>query len=289
MSIKFGPAGNSDIFYEQGYKSSVEMPGWLYNMGLDAYEYSFGRGIKIREETARELGENAKKYNIIISIHAPYYINLATPDKQKMENSKRYLIESLIAGQWMGAKRVVFHPGSAVGDSRIEALKRAKVLLKDIIKEIDDKGLSNITICPETMGKKNQLGSLEEVMELCQLDERIIPTIDFGHLHARDCGRFNCIDDFAEALDIIEGSLGKERAKNIHVHFSRIEYTEQGEKKHWTLKDIQFGPEFEPLAELFFIRKMEPVVICESRGTMAEDALKLKQIYIDVSKRMTQV
>lgn len=289
LAIKFGPSGNSDSFYKEGHKSSLEMPEWLHNMGLDAYEYSFSRGIKISEKMAKEVKENAQKFNITITVHAPYYINLATTDKTKMENSKRYLIDSLIAGKWMGAKRVTFHPGSATEGTRKEALERAKKVLKEILKEIEDKGLTDITLCPETMGKKNQLGTLEEVLELCNVDKRIIPTIDFAHLHARDNGRFKSIEDYAEVLDIIERYLGKERAKKIHVHFSRIEYTDQGEKRHWTLNDTQYGPEFEPLAQLFYERKMEPIVICESRGTMAEDALKLKEIYLNIAKRMSKV
>ncbi|HHW56705.1 MAG TPA: TIM barrel protein [Clostridia bacterium] len=289
MTVRFGPSGISDSFYEEGHKSSVEMPEWLYNMGLDAYEYSFSRGVKMSENLARELRENAGNFGITITIHAPYYINLASTDEVKIENSRKYLIDSLIAGNWMGAKRITFHPGSASEGEREEALKRAKKVLKEILKEVENRGLSYITLCPETMGKKNQLGTLEEVLELCQLDERLIPTIDFAHLHARDNGRFKSIEDYAEVLDIIEKYLGKERAKKIHVHFSRIEYTVQGEKRHWTLKDTQYGPEFEPLAQLFCERKMEPIVICESRGTMAEDALKLKEIYLNIAKRVSEV
>ncbi|MGB9679455.1 MAG: TIM barrel protein [Thermoanaerobacteraceae bacterium] len=285
LGIKFGPAGNSDLFYKQGYKNSVQMPEWLHNLGLDAYEYSFSRGIKIKEESAVLLKENAEKFNITITIHAPYYINLASTDKEKVENSKNYLIQSVIMGNLMGAKRVTFHPGSSMSDTRSNALKRVKVLLKEIIDELEESGYSHISLCPETMGKQNQLGTLEEVMELCQINENLIPTIDFGHLHARDLGRFKTIQDYEEVLDIIEKSLGVKRAKNIHVHFSRIEFTEKGEKKHWTLADEQYGPEFLPLAKLFFIRNIEPIVICESRGTMAEDAVKLKEIYLNIAKR----
>lgn len=287
MGIKFGPSGISQSFYDEGHKSSAEMPEWLHKMGLEAYEYSFSRGVRISEKLALQLKENAEKFNITITIHAPYYINLAAAKEEKIKNSKRYIIESLTAGNLMGAKRLTFHPGSASLDRR-EALDRAKRVLKEVIKEADDLGLGHITLCPETMGKKNQLGTLEEVLELCQLDERLLPTVDFAHLHARDNGRFKSIEDYEEVLNTIEKYLGKDRAKIIHVHFSRIEFTEQGEKRHWTLLDKEYGPEFEPLAQLFYERNMEPIVICESRERMAEDALELKRIYQEVAKRVSK-
>lgn len=280
MTIKFGPSGNSDIFYQQGHKSSLEMPAWLHAMGLDAYEYSFGRGIRIKEDTARSLGANAKSQKIAISVHAPYYINLATPDEEKRRNSIKYIVDSAIAADWMGATRVVIHPGVPGKMSRKEALEKAKYVLAKALEEIDSLGLGHISLCPETMGKKNQLGTVDEVMDLCSIDDRLIPTIDFGHIHARNCGAINNKDDYARILDTIESSLKDERAVYFHVHFSRIEYTDGGESKHWNLKDTQFGPEFEPLAELLVERKLYPTIICESRGMMAEDALELKRIYL---------
>lgn len=281
MTIKFGPSGNSDIFYQQGHKSSLEMPAWLHEMGLDAYEYSFGRGIRIREDTARSLGINANSQNITISVHAPYYINLATPDEEKRLNSIKYIVDSVIAANWMGAARVVIHPGVPGKMSRQEAIEQAKYTLAAALEQIDNIGLGHISLCPETMGKKNQLGTVEEIMDLCSVDRRLIPTIDFGHIHARDCGAIKSKNDYARILDKIEHSLKDERAVYFHVHFSRIEYTKGGESRHWNLKDVQFGPEFEPLAELLVERKLKPTIICESRGMMAEDALELKRIYLN--------
>ena len=151
--------------------------------------------------------------------------------------------------------------------------------LKETIQEADTLGLGDIHICPETMGKINQLGTLEEVLELCTLDERMIPTIDFGHLHARGLGCLNEKEDFEKIFDIIENKLGSDRLKSFHSHFSRIEFTSGGEKKHWTYCDTQYGPEFDHIAELIYKKNLSPVIISESRGTMAEDALTLKKIY----------
>ncbi|MDI6618159.1 MAG: TIM barrel protein [Clostridiales bacterium] len=279
MSVKFGPAGNSDLFYRQGHKSSSEAPEWIHNMGLDAYEYPCSRGVNIGEERAKEIGRNAKKFNIEVSIHAPYYINLASQEKQKLENSIDYIVNSAKVAQWMGAKVVVVHPGSCAKIDRSLAMDTAKKTLRRALDALKEMQLDDVLVCPETMGKKNQLGSMDEIMELCSIDERIIPTIDFGHVNALGQGCLKNKDDYRRVLDTIKDRLGEYRLKNIHCHFSRIEYTKAGEKKHWTLADTQFGPEFDPLAELLIEYDMCSVIICESMKTMAEDALKLKTIY----------
>lgn len=277
--IRFGPSGNSESFYGQGFKSSVQMPAWLAGMGLNAYEYQCSKGVQIKENMASLIGEQARKSGIFLSIHAPYYINMSSMEKEKRVNSKRYIMETLQAAKWMGAERIVVHTGSCSGIPRESALETAISLLGEVISEADAAGFGDIVICPEVLGKHNQLGSLEEILCMCKTDERLLPTIDFGHLHARSLGGMKTIRDFTEVLDKIENELGYDRLRVIHSHFSRIEYTACGEKKHWTLDDTQFGPEFELLAEALLRKNVEPVVICESRGHMAEDALKLKGIY----------
>ena len=284
--IRFGPSGNSESFYNEGYKSSVDMPKWLNNMGLNAYEYQCNRGVRIGQELAEKIGGEASKYDIFLSIHAPYYINMASPDEEKRKKSRNYIIKTLTAAKWMGGKRVVAHIGSYSKVDKKWALDTAKKELFHVIQEADALGLGGITICPEILGKKNQLGSLEEILDLCSIDERLIPTVDFAHLHARGQGSLNSPADFERVLNIIKNSLGEERFKNLHCHFSRVEFTKGGEKKHWTMKDTNFGPEFLHLAEIILKNKMQPVIICESRGMMAEDALEMKNIYQNVKGGM---
>lgn len=282
MEIKFGPSGNSASFYDEGYKSSLDMPKWLANKGLNAYEYSVTKGIRFKEETARKIGEQARKNNIFLSMHAPYYINLGNPDPQKRERSKEYIIDTLEAAEWMGAKRIVFHPGSMGKLKREEAFEIVLNTFEEILDLIYKKQYDYITLCPETMGKRNQIGTLGEVLQLCKLDKKVIPTIDFGHIHARNGGSLQKKEDFEDIIDKIEEYLGKNRLSNIHIHFSRIEYTNTGEKKHWTYADTQFGPNFDPLAHILVEKKLSPVIICESRGTMAEDAATFKRIYEEI-------
>ncbi|AEG61614.1 Xylose isomerase domain-containing protein TIM barrel [Desulforamulus ruminis DSM 2154] len=278
--VWFGSAGAPDSFYSQGYKSSLDMPAWLAARGLNAYEYQCSRGVRIREEMARELGERARQQGIRLSIHAPYYINLSTEDSEKRLKTKGYLLDSLRAAQWMGATTVVFHPGGGPGENRRQTFKRAKDCLKEILEEVAEAGLSHIFLAPETMGKVNQMGSLEEVLELCRLAPQVVPCIDFGHINAVTQGGLKEKRDFARVLDQVAEVLGHSALKHLHAHFSPIEFTRAGEKKHWTLKESHlYGPDFAPLAQLIFERKLEPIVICESQGTQAEDALVFKSLY----------
>ncbi len=245
-SIRFGPAGNSDSFYAAGYKRTADAPAYLQAMGLDALEYSFGRGVRMGQETAQAIREAAQAAGIALSVHLPYFINLAVQEPEKQEKNLQYFRDGLLAARAMGASRAVFHPGSARGD-RGEALARACGLLADILAALDQEGLlDTVTLCAETMGKINQLGSLEEVLSLCRVDPRIWPAVDFGHLHCRGLGAIQGRGDYAAILDALEARLGMERARTLHIHFSRMEYTAGGEKMHHTLADTQYGPDFTP-------------------------------------------
>ncbi len=285
MGIKFGPAGNSESFYDQGFKSSLEMPKWLKEMGLDAYEYSCGRGVKISDDSAQILGEEARKWGIELSVHSPYFSNLATPDPEKQEKSIGYIMQAVHAASMMGAGRVVVHMGGAGKITRAEGISLSKALVHRTLEKMDEEGYGHITLCIETMGKVNQLGTVAETLDVCSIDERLLPVFDFGHINSREQGSLKTAADYAKVLDEAEKKLGIDRAKIMHVHFSKIEYTHMGEKRHLTFADREYGPEFEPLGEVFYQRNYAPVVICESAGTMAEDALYMKQAYQKIKEK----
>ncbi|MBE5786107.1 MAG: endonuclease IV [Clostridiales bacterium] len=277
--IRFGPAGNSESFYAAGYKASHQAPAWLRQMGLSAYEYSFGRGIGLSLEAADKIALEAKAHDIAVSAHAPYFINFSNPDPEKRENSFRYVEDSARLVTALGGDRVVVHVGAMMKLTEEEALKNCARGLKDAYLRLDDLGLSHIHLCPEVMGKKNQIGDLAQTLAFCQLDERMIPCIDFAHLHARGQGALNEPADFERVLDALEASLGVDRARQLHIHFSTIEYTAAGEKRHRTFADADFGPRFHHLAPFLKARGYQARVICESKGTMAEDAKAMMDIY----------
>lgn len=286
MSACFGPAGNSESFRQMGYTSSQSVPEYIEKMGLDAYEYQCGHGVRISEKSANELGERAKEKNVILSLHAPYYISLSSVEEEKRQNSIRYILQSAKAAHAMGANRIVVHSGSCGKISREEALSLAMDTLRQAIAELDAAGLSEVHICPETMGKVNQLGTLDEVLSLCSMDERLIPCIDFGHLNARTFGGLRAFSDYEAIFDAIENRLGNDRMRHFHSHFSKIQYTDKGgEKAHLTFADTVYGPDFEPVAELLARKGCSPTIICESAGTQAEDAKIMKDIYLAALQR----
>ena len=280
MSAQFGPAGNAESF-SKVHKSSLAAPAWIAQQGLDCHEYQCGKGVHVGEDTARKLGEKAREAGIALSVHAPYFINLANPDPESRAKTTNYVLESCFVAQVMGAERIVIHSGALMKRSRQEALDIAKETLKQVLEACDRQGYGNITLCPETMGKINQLGDLDEVLTLCTLDERLIPCIDFGHLYARSLGELEGEQACREMLDKVERVLGEERASRFHSHFSRIEFTPNGgEKRHRTFADHGgFGPDWTPLAREVARRGWSPTFICESAGTQAEDAVEMKRIY----------
>lgn len=278
-TARFGPAGNAVAFYDAGFKATLQAPGWLESLGLNAYEYQCGRGVNVGEATAAALGEKARQHGIALSLHAPYYISLASADPAKRDNSLRYIVESGRAVTAMGGTRIVVHPGGLNGLSRADAAALAAQTLRRAQQALDDEGLTAVRICPETMGKINQLGDLDEVLHFCAVDERFIPCVDFGHLNARTQGGLNSVEAFAAVLDRLEDTLGVARARRLHIHFSKIEYSAGGEKRHLTFEDSQFGPDPAPLMTLLAARRYVPTVICESSGTQAADAQAMRLLF----------
>ena len=281
----FGTAGNPEAFYDEGYKASVDMPSWLAEKGLDAYEYAAGRGVRIKEETARAIAEQANKMHIKMSLHAPYFINFAATEKEQMSKNDEYIISSLHAAHNLGADRVVFHSGGQGKASRSKAMEQTKRGIAQMLDKTSGLGFANIMLMPETMGKKGQIGTLEEVVDICLIDRgRLIPTVDFGHLHAVTGGLYVDKDDYKRAFDFIGDKLGDNALNNLHVHFSRIEFTKAGEKKHWTFAD-DYGPPFEPFMDTVIDYGIAPRIICESAGTQDIDALQMKNYYLNNMQR----
>lgn len=277
--IKFGPGGNDEIYYKQGFKTTYQYMKHLNQVGLNLYEYECTRGVNISDKLLELLKQESNKYNVELSVHSPYYISLSTPDEKKQLNSIKYIIDAMNAAKKMGAKRVVVHAGSTLNMTRNIAMDYACKLLKRAIYEADNLGVGDIAICPETMGKINQLGNSEEIIQMCKIDQRIIPTIDFGHLYCRKLGKLNDENSFESELMLYINKLGYDRMKNFHCHFSKMQYTIGGEKKHVTFDNEECGPDFKALAKILKKLKLEPHIICESAGTQSIDSLKMKNIY----------
>jgi len=278
--VKFGPAGNCKTFYDEGYKRTLEAPVWLKNNGLDAYEYSFGKGITLPDDTAKAIGEEMQNNGISFSIHAPYYINFATPTDEMAEKSYGYVLESLRKLRIAGGNRLVVHPASQGKMTREEAVELCKKRLHILKEKIIEAGYTEMYICLETMGKSAQIGTYEEILDFCTIYDKYIPTFDFGHINALTQGTLKTKDDYKKIIERSIEVIGLERTRLSHIHFSKIEYSAKGEVKHLTLEDNMYGPEFEPLAEVLKEYDMQSTVICESKEYMARDAKILKEIYL---------
>lgn len=278
MSAVFGPAGISEDLRNQNI-DALKLPEILSKKGLDCFEYQCGHGVNLNDKKAEEIKNEAEKYGIMISLHSPYYISLSSTEEEKRDKSVDYILQSALAVKKLGGSRIVVHSGSCSKISREEALHFANETLIKARKALDENGLENVFLCPETMGKLNQLGTLSEVIELCKADERNIPCIDFGHLNARTLGELKTENDFLKITEEIKNKLGEERYKHFHAHFSHIEYTEKGEKKHLTFSDKEYGPFEDKFISVIKETGLSPYVICESAGTQTEDALILKKLY----------
>lgn len=280
--IKFGPSGNCESFYAEGYSHTEEAAAFVKKRGLDCFEYSFGRGVRMSEEKAISIGEAFQKEDVEISAHAPYFINFANPDDEMAAKSYGYVLDTANALKRMGGKRVVFHPAAQGKASREEAVALTEERLKILRDYIYLNSMEDMIFCPETMGKLAQIGTVEEVVRFCKVDSVYTPCVDFGHINAREQGSLKTVNDYKARLEYMIAELGFERMKHFHVHFSKIMYSVKGEIKHLTFEDEVYGPDFEPLAIALKDLKLEPYIVSESAGKQAEEALYMKKIYFGV-------
>lgn len=279
MKIVFGPGGNSEQYYADGHKSSLDRPEYLFQFGLNGYEYQCNKGVHISTDSAKLLGEAAKQYGVHLSVHSQYYISLSSVEEEKRLNSIEYLMACFRVAREMGADRIVVHSGSCAKMTRAKAYELSLDTLHKTLARAKEEGYEGIYLCPEVMGKINQLGDFDEVIKLCSTHEMLLPAIDFGHLNARTLGGLKTKEDYLQLFCKMEKKLGREKAQKFHCHFSKIEYTNQGEKRHLTFDDTEFGPNYEPFLDAVFQKQLTPMIICESAGTQDRDALMMKHYY----------
>ena len=277
--IKFGPSGNCDSFYAEGFSHTEESAAFVKKRGLDCFEYSFGRGVRMSEDKAIAIGEAFQAEGVEISAHAPYFINFANPDDEMAAKSYGYVLDTAKALKLMGGKRVVFHPAAQGKASREEAVSLTEERLKILRDYIYLNDLQDMTFCPETMGKLAQIGTVEEITRFCKIDPIYVPCIDFGHINAREQGSLKTVGDYKSRLQYMIDELGMEKMRHFHMHFSKIMYSAKGEVKHLTFEDEVYGPEFAPLATALKQLDLQPYIVSESAGTQAEDALEMKITY----------
>jgi len=284
---RFGPAGVPPMFRLMGART-VDTPKLLREEGLDAFEYQasrWGQKPQINRQDAEALGSEAIKNDVKLSMHGSYFINLSGK-REVVEASKRRLIACATAADWMGAYVVVFHTGFYGLFEKDYAFKACIDAIKEVAAEMKSLGIK-AKLGPETMGRKYQVGTIDEIVSICEQVENTQLVIDWGHLHARTLGSFKKTDDFRAVAEKVEKRLGTEVLRSIHCHFSAIEFTSQGEKQHHTLDEKRYGPDFRMLAEVIVDFGMHPTMICES-PILDVDARRMRDMLRDVLKTKTQ-
>ncbi len=286
---RFGPAGMPPGF--KALKQPVtEVPKYLRKEGLDSFEYQmvrWGPKPQIRKEMAEELGKNAREQDIWLTAHGSYFVNLTSSNKETIEASKKRLLACATGASWMGADIVVFHPGSYETRPPKEVYETLAKGMEEVVDSMRSLGIAKVHLAPEMMGKPSQFGTVDEVLSLCERVDMTEPNVDWAHLHARDGGRFKTIDDVRKVMDQIEKRLGTKALKNLHCHYSHIEFTDKGERRHHNLDRTEYGPDFRFIAKLIVERDLNPVVACETPDQDL-DAQKLRDMVLEEKKAKTK-
>jgi deoxyribonuclease-4 len=252
-TIKIGPAGNVD-------KDTISSLKRLSGLGIKAQEIEFVRGVYMKNDDAKAVGKEAKKLDVSLSIHAPYYINLLSREKDKLEASKKRILDSIERGHHLGATYVVFHPGYYQGMDRGEAYEYMKEQILDMQDKIRKEGWTT-KLAPETTGKVSQFGDLDQLHKLIK-DTKCHYCVDFSHLIAK----FQKPIDYKKILDEIKGH------GHIHAHFQGIEFTDKGEKKHLITPEEEIKKLVKALTEV----KVDITIISESPDPLG-DTLRLRK------------
>ena len=249
-SIRIGPAGSDG----RGYLKAITA---IARMGLDCLEVAFTYGVRMKPEMAEAVGDLAAAHGIALSVHAPYYINLAAYEEEKIAASRQRILDSSHRAHLMGARQVVFHAGFYQKRPARETYRLIRDQVLTLQEEIQ-RAAWNVALCPEITGKPSQFGSTEELLAL-MADTGCGLTVDFAHLLARQQGQI--------AYDTLMPDL----PDNLHAHFSGIEYTAKGEKKHLRLQPEDFRPLLDALRK----HRKQATIICESPAPF-EDAVMMK-------------
>jgi deoxyribonuclease-4 len=278
LSFRFGTVGSP--------KSTPKKPGGSVGaiqrsseLGLRALELGWVRAVRVSEKTCAQIQATGKEYDVFISVHAPYFINLNADDTE-WPKSRQRLMDAAKYGHLAGATDIVFHPGSYFERPPEEVLPGAIERLQGCVDELRSAG-NPVTLRPETMGKSAMLGSLEDTLEMSKAIAGVQPCLDFAHLHARPGdGSMNTYAEWSNALERYARALGEESLKNLHIHLSGIEYGEKGEREHLKLEDADL--DLKAILRALHEFNAAGRILCES-PIMEDDSLNMKQAWLEVS------
>ncbi|MEM4648227.1 MAG: TIM barrel protein [Candidatus Pacearchaeota archaeon] len=276
VMLRFGPAG---MPIKLKGKSLVDGLKYCINNSLYAFEIEWVRGVKVKKGIEEDIKKIVKSNDVLLSAHAPYWINPCSDEKRIKDITFRNLKECAIAASKLNVEKVVFHPGY-YGKDKEKARKNAIEFFKEFFEWEKENGL-NIIFAPETTGKISQYGNIDEVIELCKKFKLMVPCIDFAHIHARGNGCIKTKDDYEKIINKIKDELGKKYLENLHIHFSGIKYNKNGEIEHLPIKSK--SPDFDMLAKLIVEKNYAFTIISES-PLLDIDAIEMLNIIKKIKK-----
>ncbi len=274
QGLNFLTAGIPIKAEKMGYKGAFEV---LKKLNLDGLEAEFVHGVRISPENIK-ICNDAVENGLVITCHGPYYINLNAKESEKIDASVKRIIDTARAAKSMNAYSITFHAAFYMGNDKNTVFERVVNQIDKIVKILTEES-NNVFIRPETTGKSTQWGDLEEIVQLSKLFDRVLPCVDFAHLHARSGGLYNTYDEFCKIFEYIGNELGDFALKNFHAHIAGIEYSEKGEKRHLILNESDMN--YKDLLKAFKEFDIEGVIVCESPN-IEDDALLLKNYYVSL-------
>lgn len=271
-TLRFTTAGQPICTEGAGYEKAFEV---LEQLGLDGMELEFVHGVRMSPQNQKLVKEQSKSKNMVLTAHGPYYINLNSKEEEKIEASKKRIIDTAKMAETLGAYSITYHAAFYMGMDKETVYNKVEKSMAEITETLKSQNIK-IWVRPETTGKATQWGDVEEIVRLSKTFEQVLPCVDFSHLHARTNGEYNTYDEFAKVFETIGNEIGDYALKNFHAHIAGIEYGEKGEKKHLLLEESDMN--YKDLIKAFKDFDVKGVVVCES-PVMEKDAVILKAYY----------
>ncbi|MDD3149369.1 MAG: TIM barrel protein [Candidatus Gastranaerophilales bacterium] len=273
--LVFGTAGIPIITSPRDYQTAFDV---LEELNLGGMEVEFVRGVNMNPQTMTLVKRISKEKNLVLTAHGPYFINLNAEEPEKIEASKKRILDTARAANNFGGYSITFHAGFYLKQDKETVYRQIHSQMAKIIETAEKESL-DVWIRPETTGKGTQWGDLDEIIRLSKEFDKVLPCVDFSHLHARSAGQFNTYDEFASIFEKIGNELGDYALKNFHAHIAGIEYGQKGEKRHLMLGESDFN--YKDLMKAFKNFDIKGVIICESPN-MEEDAMLLQKTFLNL-------
>ncbi len=250
------------------YKTGFET---LTELNLNGLELEFVHGVRMSDASKEFLKNN--KGDFILTAHAPFYINLNSKEEDKVEASIQRIVETAETANNLNGYSITYHAAFYLKEDKKTVFDKLIKRHEKIFEALEG---NNIWVRPETTGKETQWGDIDEIIELSKIFPKMLPCVDFSHIHARTAGKYNTYEEFCSIFEKIGNALGDTALNNFHAHIAGIEYTLKGEKKHLNLEESDFN--YKDLLKAFKKFNIKGAIVCESPN-IEEDCKLMSDYY----------